>query len=353
MSGGTALIIALVLLMANAYFVGAEFALISARRTTIETRAANGSRAARTTLSAMENVSLMLAGAQLGITAASLGLGAIGEPALAHLIEPLFTALHLPPQLVEPVAFALALAIVVFLHVVFGEMVPKNMALIGPDRAALILAPPLVVFVRLVKPVLIVLNAVANVTLRAIHVQPRDEVSSTFTRDEVAGFIEQSHREGLLEPDEHDLLVGALSLDEGTARNVMLPLADLQTVPVTVTPQEVEGIAGATGFSRLPVQAADGNLVGYVHLKDMLYVDVDHGTLPIDTSLIRALAPIGPDDHLRGALATMQRSGAHLGQVLDADGATLGVVALEDVLEELVGEIRDETRRQEPPRNSR
>lgn len=348
MNNWTALGVAVFLLVANAYFVAAEFALISARRTTIEARVAVGSRAARTTLTAMENVSLMMAGAQLGITLASLGLGAIGEPALAHLIEPLFAALHLPANLIEPVAFALALAIVVFAHVVFGEMVPKNIALVGPDRAAVLLTPLLVVIVRVVKPILVALNAIANVTLRAVRVEPRDEVSSAFTLEEVTGLVEQSHREGLLDPAERDLVVGVLSMDAGTARGVMLPLADLVTVPVDASAEQVEQIAGRTGFSRLPVQAGDGSLVGYIHLKDVLDVDPEHRRSPLDPRWIRPLPPIPGEDGLRHALSSMQSSGSHLARVTDVDGATLGVVALEDVLEELVGEIRDGARRDAP-----
>ena len=171
MSDATAIAVAVVLLGANAFFVGAEFALISARRATIEPRAAAGSRRARTTLAAMENVSLMMAGAQLGITICSLGLGAIGEPAVAHLIEAPFASAGVPGALLHPIAFTIALAIVVFAHVVIGEMVPKNIALAGPDRAALLLAPPLAFIVRVLKPVIAVLNAVANLSLRAVKVQ--------------------------------------------------------------------------------------------------------------------------------------------------------------------------------------
>src|SRR5688572_6361612 len=175
-----------VLLALNAFFVGAEFALLSARRSQVEPRAQAGSRAARTTLRAMENVSLVMAGAQLGITVCSLGLGAVGEPAVAHLLEPVFHALHVPDEFLHPVAFVVAMSIVVYLHVVLGEMVPKNIALAGPERAAIVLGPPMMAVVTLLGPVIVGLNAVANGTLRLLRVEPRDEVSSTFTREEVA-----------------------------------------------------------------------------------------------------------------------------------------------------------------------
>src|SRR5687768_2882790 len=143
MTTGSALVLGVLLLIGNAFFVGAEFALIAARRSQIEPRAEEGSRMARTTLRAMEHVSLVMAGAQLGITVCSLGLGAVAEPAVAHLLEPILEAIRVPDQLLHPIAFAIALSIVVYAHVVLGEMVPKNLAIAGPERAALVLGPPM------------------------------------------------------------------------------------------------------------------------------------------------------------------------------------------------------------------
>ena len=351
MSDLVAIALALALLGANAFFVGAEFALISARRTRIEPRAAAGSRAARTTLRAMENVSLMMAGAQLGITACSLGLGAVGEPAVAHLLEGPFASAGVPEALLHPIAFALALAIVVVLHVVIGEMVPKNVALAGPERTALLLSPPLVVIVRLLRPLIAALNAIANLTLRAAGVTPKDEVTSAFTREEVAGLVDESHREGLLDQEEHELAFGALVFDEQRVGAVLLPLAQLVTIPPTATPAEIEQLAARTGFSRLPVRDGSDALVGYVHLKDVLETDDAVRHRPLDPKRLRPLAHVFADARLRAALATMQRAGTHLAEVRDRDDAVLGVATLEDVIEELVGEVRDETRRQRQPVN--
>src|ERR687897_276309 len=178
--------LAVVLLALNAFFVGAEFALLSARRSQIEPRAQAGSRAARTTLRAMENISLVMAGAQLGITICSLGLGAVGEPPGAHLLEPVFHLARLPDDLLHPVSFVVAMSIVVYLHVVLGEMVPKNIALAGPDRAALVLSPPMMAIVTVLRPVIAGMNMAANAVLRLLRIEPRDEVHSSFTREEVA-----------------------------------------------------------------------------------------------------------------------------------------------------------------------
>jgi CBS domain containing-hemolysin-like protein len=341
-STGTALLLAALLLAANAFFVGAEFALISARRTAVERRAAT--RAGRVTLHAMERVSLMLAGAQLGVTVCSLGLGALAEPAVAHLLEPVFAALHLPGSVRQPLAFALALAVVVFLHVVVGEMVPKNLTLAGPDRAALVLGPPLAGLVLVLKPVIVTLNALANLGLRILRVEPRNEVTSAFTREEVAGLLAESRREGLLEPGREQLLVEALEFEQRTVATVLVPPSSLVTVPPSVTPVEVEALVARTGYSRFPVR--DGaDLTGYVHVKDVLGTPDRDRDRPMDPAVVRALPEVGADTPLRLALRQMQTTGAHLTRVVDGSGRLIGVAMLEDALEELVGEVTDATQR--------
>ena len=353
MSAASSLALTAGLLAGNAFFVGAEFAVMSARHSRVEPLVAEGRRAARLTLWAMENVSLMLACCQLGITVCSLALGAVAEPAVAHLLEPAFTAAGLPDGLVHPVAFALALALVVYLHVVLGEMVPKNLALAGPERAALVLAPPLVLLARITRPVIGVLNAAANGVLRLMRVEPKDEVSSTFTADEVRSIVTESAREGLIE-DGHDLLTGAIELGSRRAGQVMVPVDRLVTVSRPVTPEDVERLVARHGFSRFPVvssgAAADGgpDVVGYLHVKDLLYADDARYVEPVPDKRVRTLASVSSDDEVEDVLATMQRSGSHLARVVETDGRTRGVVFLEDVLEELVGEVRDATQRRVP-----
>jgi CBS domain containing-hemolysin-like protein len=343
-STGLALLVALLLLLANAFFVGAEFAVMAARRTQIEPLAAQGVRRARTTLWAMEHVSTMLAAAQLGVTVCSLGLGAVAEPAIAHLLAEPFHAAGLSPALAHPIAFVLALALVVYLHVVIGEMVPKNLALAGPDRAALALAPPRVWLSRVGRPVIWSLNELANGALRLVGVQPRDEVTSTFTVEEVQSIVAVSSREGLLEQG-RDLVLGALELSGRDAGDVAVDLGSLVTVPMGATPAEVERLVARTGFSRFPVVDASGDMTGYLHLKDILYADDDRHALPIPPKRVRSIVTVPADDDVEDVLAVMQRSGAHLARVVDATGDVLGAVFLEDVLEELVGEVRDESQR--------
>ena len=330
-----------VLLALNAFFVGAEFALLSARRSQIEPRAKEGSRSARTALRAMEHVSLVMAGAQLGITVCSLGLGAIGEPAVAHLIEPLFQAMRVPDAALHPVAFVVAMAMVVYLHVVLGEMVPKNIALAGPDRAALVLSPPMMVIVMLLRPFISLLNLSANGILRLLGIEPKDEVSSSYTREEVAALVEQSRGEGMIAAGEYDRLAGALGFTAKVVTSVLMPVEGLSTVLSGSTPADVEALCAATGYSRFPVTTEDGTLLGYLHIKDVLESDETRRQRPIDDKWVRPLATVGPDDVLHEALESLQRRGAHMARVVTREGAVLGLVTLEDVLEELVGEIRD------------
>lgn len=333
-----------VLLALNAVFVGAEFALISARRDQLEMRVAAGSRAAGLALKAVENVTSAMAAAQLGITICSIGLGAVSEPAIAHLIEPGFEALGVPHALVHPFAFTIALGLVVFLHVVYGEMVPKNLALVGPERASLVLGPVMLFFVAVLRPFVWSLNGLANAFIRLVGVEPRDEVASTYNHDEVAGLVEESRREGLLDEDEYGLVSGALDFTSGRVEQVLLPRETLVTIPPTASPADVEDACGRTGFSRFPVTDDAGDLVGYLHIKDVLDAAGASRELPVPDKWVRPLATVAAGSGLHEALRTMQSRGSHMARVASVDGEVMGVVMLEDVLEELVGEIRDSAR---------
>ena len=341
MGDATGLLVALLLLACNAFFVGAEFALISARRSQIEPRAEAGSALARATLRSMEQVSMVMAGAQLGITICSLGLGAVAEPALAHLIEPVLDQARVPENLLHPIAFVLAMSIVVYLHVVLGEMVPKNIAIAGPERAALALGAPMMLVVTVLRPVIVGINACANGVLRLLRVEPKDEVTSTYTREEVAALVEESRGEGMIAPDEYVRLAGALGFTEKTVSAVLMPPETLTTIPRGAKVTTVEEVCAATGFSRFPVRGEDGVLLGYLHIKDVLEVDEARRQRAIDDKWVRPFASVRPDEPLHTALESLQRRGAHMGRVVTEDGAVLGLVTLEDVLEELVGEIRD------------
>ena len=342
MSAPVGLLLTLLLLAGNAFFVATEFALISARRSQIEPLAQQGSRMARTTLRAMEHVTSMVAGIQLGVTLCSVLLGAVAEPSIAHLLAPVLEVAHAPESLLHPISFVVALGLVAFLHVVLGEMVPKNITLAGPERAVLVLGPAMLALVSVMRPLIVVLDAVARGTLRLLRVEPRAEVESTYTLEQVAVLVEESHGEGLLEAGEYDRLAGALGFTEKSVQAVVLPADQLTTVTRGASGADVEALCASTGFSRFPViDAPGGELVGYLHIKDVLEPDPERRERPIDDKWIRPLAAVHPDDALHDALETLQRKGSHMARVVDVEGRTLGVATLEDVIEELVGEIRD------------
>ncbi|MEO7015968.1 MAG: hemolysin family protein [Leifsonia sp.] len=333
-----------VLLLVNAFFVAAEFAVISARRSQVEPQAERGKRSAKTALFAMEHATLMLATTQLGITVCSLLILNVSEPAIHHLLA---VPLHLtgwPEEVIAAIAFVVTLVIVSFLHVVFGEMVPKNISFSMPDRAALLLAPPLVAIGRAVRPIIVALNASANGVLRLFGVEPRAEAASTFTLDEVATIVNQSTREGVL-TDSTGALIAAFEFTEKKVRDVALGLDSLVSLPPAPTPADVEKAVAKNGFSRFVVPDSSGEPTGYLHLKDVLDFEETGFKLPVPAKRIRRLATVFADSDLEDALATMRRSSVHLARVVDADGATTGVLFLEDIIEELVGEVQDATRR--------
>ncbi|MFV0427451.1 MAG: hemolysin family protein, partial [Beutenbergiaceae bacterium] len=315
MSSGTGLIIGLILLAGNAFFVGAEFAIMSARRSAIEPLADRGVRGAKTVLWAMENVSLMLACAQLGITVCSTGLGVVAEPALAKLVDAPLIALGAPAEAAHVVGFVLALAIVVYLHVVLGEMVPKNLAVATPERAALWFGPPLVWVSRVLSPVIRALNWIANAMLRLVGVEPKDEVAAAFTAEEVAAIVERSRAEGVLD-DEVGLISGAIEFSEATAATVMVPVADLVSVPQGVSPQELESAVTRTGFSRFPVVDDQAQVMGYLHVKDVLYASSqEQRTSAVPAWRVRAMSVASPTDEVESVLTTMQVDGTHMALV--------------------------------------
>jgi CBS domain containing-hemolysin-like protein len=330
------------LLFGNAFFVAAEFAVMSARRSQIEPLADAGSMRAHTTLRAMENVSLMLACAQLGITVCSLLILLVAEPAIHHLLAVPLEALGVPKELADVAAFGVALMAVTFLHVTFGEMVPKNISVSVADKAALLLAPPLMFIARIVNPVIVTLNWSANHILKLMRIQPRDEVNSSFTLEEVQSIVQESTRHGLVD-DDAGLITGALEFSEYTAADVMVPLERLVMLKTSATPCEFEKAVSRTGFSRFPMVDEDDMLSGYLHIKDVLSIPESGYQHPIAESRIRSLANLPRDAEIETAMSVMQRTGSHLARVIGPDGQTEGVLFLEDVIEQLVGEIRDAT----------
>ena len=343
MSIGLALFLTVLLVAGNAFFVGAEFAVITARRDRLEALAADGFARAELAARAGHELPLLIAGAQLGVTVCSLGLGALAEPAMSEIVESPLTAIGAPEAVVHTVGFVLALAIVTSLHTLLGEMVPKNLALAGPERAAMWLVPMHFAFCRLTRPLLWLFNTLATASLKLIGVTPQAELNSAYTRDELSSMIAESRREGLLDIAEHQRLAQTLSSTARTVADVMLPLAELTTLSAEPTVAEVEAAVAATGFSRFPLAAADGRLVGYLHIKDVLDQLDDDPDRPVPASRVRGLPEVPTDARLDEAVTALRRARSHLARAVRPDGTLVGVVALEDLFEEFVGTVRDAT----------
>lgn len=333
-----------ILLLANGFFVGAEFALISARRAQIEPRAEAGSRPAKLTLRAMESVPLMLATTQLGVTIASLLILLVAEPSVHHLIEPLLTSIGLGENATSVIAFALTLIFVSFLHVVIGEMVPKNISFSIPERAALVLVPPLYYVGQILKPVVIALNAAANGILWLLRVEVKNEANSAFTLDQVEDIVEHSTREGVLN-DTSGALSNTFEFTEKQVHDVAVPLANVRAFDDSVTPRQIELAVSKYGYSRYPLTDDAGDFVGYLHLKDVIDLRDDELDDPFPTKRIRTLISLPSKMELEDALASMRRVHAHMAKVFDAKGRVEGILFLEDILEELVGEVQDATQK--------
>ncbi|MDA2949996.1 MAG: hemolysin family protein, partial [Actinomycetota bacterium] len=308
------------LLAANAFFVGSEFALISARRDRLEALAEQGKKRAVTVMRANEQLSLMLAGAQLGITICSILLGRVGEPAIAHLLEGPADVLGVPDAVLHTVSFLVALAVVVTLHVLLGEMVPKNIAIAGPESTAMLLVPFYLVYVRLARPLIALYNLAANAILRLFGVEVKDELEVTVSTVELAEMIAESRSEGLLDPEEHMRLSRALQVRNRVAGDVSVPLDRIRTVPAAgpgsgPSVADIERALAATGYSRFPVVDGTGGFVGFVHIKDTLDL-VDEPDAVVSAAAVRYLPRLPATMPLPDALSRMRQSNSHLALML-------------------------------------
>ncbi|WP_424536860.1 hemolysin family protein [Sphaerisporangium viridialbum] len=331
----TALLLGVVLLIGNGLFVAAEFAVVSSKRHRLE-EAAGGGRLARTAgRAALRNgreLSLMLAGAQLGITLCSLGLAMVTEPAIEHLLEPVFGLVGLPESVQVGIAYVIALAIITFLHMVVGEMAPKSWALTHPERAAMALALPFRGFTWIARPVLATLNGLSNGLLRAFGIRPRDELATTRTPPQLAMLVGESGRMGLLDRDEHDLLTRALKVQSQPVERLMVPIERATAVPAGAADDLVRDVASLSGHLRLLVNGGSPeDVLGVLHVRDTL---IRPGNAP--ETLMSPAPRLESSTTIPEAVALLQDAHAHLGLVTDQEGRVTGLVSLTDLVGELL-----------------
>ncbi len=337
----------LVLVLANGFFVAAEFALVSARRTRIDELVQGGDRLARSAQKAQRNLDRAISGTQLGITLASLGLGWIGEPALAGSLEALVSAwgFSLSTATLHTVAVTLAFLVITYLHIVLGELAPKTVALLRPEATRRLVAGPLLTFNRVMWPAIWMLNGSARLFLRLIRVPTaRHGLQHAHSPDEIEMLVRQSLREGVVEEDEQAMIEGVFELTHTVAREVMTPRPDIQAVRADATVDQIFATVAESGFSRLPVvEDSLDEILGVVVVKDLIseLLAKEPSTLTA-RDVMREPVFVPDTKPIDDLLAELQARTTHMAVVVDEFGGTDGIVTLEDLLEEIVGEIYDE-----------
>ncbi|MGW3953785.1 hemolysin family protein [Streptomyces sp. NPDC004752] len=340
---------AFLLILANGFFVAAEFGLVTVERPDAEKAAAEGDRRAHKVVESLKELSFQLSGTQLGITITSLVVGMLAEPALARLLSGPVTALGIPAGAASGVAVVVGMLLASAIQMVIGELVPKNWAVSKPLQVARFVAGPQHLFARLLRPVIATLNAVANRLVSSLGVEPAEELASARTPGELVSLARHSARAGALEQDTADLFVRTLSLGELTAQHVMTPRVKVSALQSSATAEDVVNLTRATGLSRFPVYREKiDEIVGMAHLKDALAVPPPErlrtpvGRIAHKALLVPETLPVQP-------LLARLRSEQPIAVVVDEYGGTAGVVTLEDIVEELVGEVRDEHDGQDVP----
>ncbi len=332
------------LIVLNGLFVAVEYALVSVRKTRVEELVAQGTKGAKAVDSAVRHLSRSIAATQLGVTLSSIGIGFIGEPAMAQALDPPFRLLfgpwHAAAELT--VATVLAFLLITFLHVVFGELIPKALALQNADHASLWLARPLIAFVQLTRPLLMLMNGVSSFILRRLGSRPVDGEESAHSIQELILLIEDTEEAGVLDPDQADFAQNIFRLSNKCVRDCMVPRDKMASLEVHTPPDKVLEAVRAGAHTRMPVyEGAVDNIVGIVNTKDLFYLFSLQGVVLLPDALYPALF-LPPDESLDNAIRLFRKARRPMALVRDDDDHILGLITLEDVLEEIVGDIEDE-----------
>ena len=351
-SSGLKLFAALLLVVLNGLFVAAEFAFVKIRSTKVESMVQEGQVSAGLIKEATGSLDAYLAVCQLGITISSLGLGALGEPAIAAFIEPLLASI-LPDSLFHAVAFAIAFGIITFLHVVFGELAAKSFAIAKPEGTSQLVAPFMKFFYYLFLPSIWIFNGTANAFVRAFGVPPASETEEAHSEEELRMIIGQSTRQGILEEDEEDMLRAVIELEETRAREIMVPRPNVVALPAEMGLKELVSVAAAGNYTRYPIFEDDSaeRIIGMVHIKDVLRAVESVGGLEAYLTakdLMREILTVPENKRIDEILEDFQEQEIQMAVVIDEWGSFEGLFTIEDILEEIVGEIRDEFDEEEP-----
>ena len=340
----------IVLVAANAFFVAAEFALVASRRTRLDSMARRGDAKAKLAAKAVQSLDRYISGTQLGITVASLGLGWIGEPAVAGAIAAAFHGLPAPFDVVatHTVAGVIAFMLITFLHIVLGELAPKALALLHPEATSRWVAAPLILFTEATNPFIWLLNGSANGLLRLFNIRPQGEAERVHQPEEILMLVRQSQRAGSLEREDVRMIEGIFDFTEKSARDVMTPRTDVVALGADMTVRQAADRIKGVGRSRYPIYGdTPDDILGIVHIKDILAAMPEQEHEPV-TGIAREPFFVPGTREVEDVLADMKRLKAQMAVVLDEYGGTAGIVTMEDLLEEIVGEIYDEYDLAEP-----
>ncbi|MDO7904862.1 hemolysin family protein [Paenibacillus sp. JX-17] len=333
------------LVLLNGFFVSVEFAMVKVRSSRIETLVEAGNKKAVYASKIIHNMDAYLSACQLGITLASLALGWIGEPAIAHLIEPVFTAVGLGPVYVHGTAVAIAFVLITILHIVLGELAPKTIAIRKAETVTLWSAVALMLFYKIMYPFIWALNGMANSLLRLFRMEPITENDeSAHTEEEIRVLMKESNKSGLIDNTELALVDNIFDFAATTAREIMIPRTEMICLYGTLSKEENLEIATESMRTRYPICAEDkDHIIGFIHIKDLLRAQ----TLDYHT-MIRPILAVPESTHISDLLKRMQRSKTQIAILIDEYGGTSGMVTLEDIMEEIVGEIQDEFDQERP-----
>jgi CBS domain containing-hemolysin-like protein len=337
------LLFILTVVLANAFFVAAEFAIVKLRLTQIDSMVRKGHRRATVAKHIIEHLDAYLSATQLGITFTSLGLGWLGEPLLADMIAPPLTALGIvSAQTIQGIAFVLSYGILTFLHIIIGELGPRFLALQYPEATALLISLPLQLFYRIFRPFIWLLNNSANVLLRSFGINPVQRSELVHTAEELEMMVYEGARHGVLDKTEQELISSIFEFSETTAREVMVPRTEVVAVNITTPRERLIRIVTEEGYSRLPVyRDSIDNVVGIVYTKDLISL-LEHRELIVLQDIVRPPYFVPGSIRISELMRNLQQQKIHLAVVVDEFGGTLGIITMEDILEEIVGEIHDE-----------
>ena len=344
-----------ILILVNGFFVAAEFALVAVRKTRIEELVLKGVRSARAVETAIRSLDRSIAATQLGITLASIALGWVGEPVLVRLIEPWLNFVPDDFRLVTAHTFAVALAftLITFMHVIFGELMPKSIALQTPDRVALLVAPPLNLFTRLSSPIIALMNGTGNFLLRLMGFRLASGEESVHSLEELSLLIEDTEEAGLLDEEQAELVQNVFRLSHKRVRDCMVPRDKMAMLELNTPPDKILEAVREGAHTRMPVyEGTPDNIVGIVNTKDLFHVMSLHGLVLLDDALYPAVY-LDPDESIDTALRLFKQSRKPMALVRDQSGTILGLITLEDVIEEIVGDLEDEHDRPTPKMRTR